>query len=76
MNNMKQTAVDFIIHELKIGDLDNSKQLSVVFEIIKKAKQMEIQQIADAYDYHQLIEHLDAKSYYHGKQYYNETYRQ
>jgi hypothetical protein len=43
---MKQTAVEWLIDELT----DNGIDLYLAYEIIEQAKEMEKQQITDAYD--------------------------
>lgn len=43
-----QTAVEFLLRELRIEDLAKGEQLSVVLLICEQAKQMEKQQIMDA----------------------------
>ena len=65
----KQTAIEFLIRELRIEDLAKSEQLSVVYNIILEAKQMERDQINKAfYDgYYQ-------EELYNAKEYFDKTY--
>ena len=57
MENKKQTAVEFLLRELRIEDLAKSEigpmhsalQLSVVYHIINEAKAMEKEQIMSSY---------------------------
>lgn len=49
MKNKEQTAVDFLITELNIGQIVDREKLYVVAEILKKAKQMEKEQIIYSY---------------------------
>jgi len=65
----KQTAVEFLLRELRIEDLAKSEQLSVVYHIINQAKAMEKEQIIDAYKYGIQDEYVIG-----AEQYYNETY--
>lgn len=61
----KQTAIEFLIRELRIEDLAKSEQLSVVYNIILEAKQMERDQINKAfYDGYYQESMYDARSYY------------
>ena len=45
----QQTAVSFLLRELRIEDLAKGEQLSVVLQICEQAKQMEKEQIINAY---------------------------
>lgn len=74
---MKQTAVEFLIRELRIEDLAKSEQLSVVHHIINQAKQIEKEQLIDAhiegqrvFDKHPHTQWTNDQS----EQYYKETY--
>ena len=70
MENNKQTAVSFLLRELRIEDLAKGKQLSVVLHICEEAKQMEKKQIIKAYK-----EFLDTELPHEVyEQYYNEEY--
>ena len=65
---MKQTAVEWLIDELKDNGID---YLDLAYEIIEKAKEMEKQQIVDAYieGYSSNLNASDSEKYY------NETYK-
>ena len=73
---MKQTAVEFLIRELRIEDLAKSEQLSVVYHIINEAKAMEKEQIIDSYCKGCADITKDNSIFPREKseQYYNETY--
>lgn len=45
----QQTAVSFLLRELRIEDLAKGEQLSVVLQICEQAKQIEKEQIVEAY---------------------------
>ena len=63
---MKQTAVEWLVDELLSGKL-------LIPSLIEEAKEMEKQQIIDAYD----KSYMD-RYYYNGKngvQYYNKTFK-
>jgi hypothetical protein len=65
---MKQTAVEWLIDELTDNGID---YLDLAYEIIEKAKEMEKQQIVDAYieGYSSNLNAGDSEKYY------NETYK-
>ncbi len=65
----KQTAVEFLLRELRIEDLAKSEQLSVVYHIINEAKAMEKEQIKDAW-----LNSLTKGDYNSAEEYYNETF--
>jgi hypothetical protein len=68
---MKQTAVEWLIKKLtnrENGVFDGFPHLSV-HEIYQQAKEMEKEQIQDAYNYGQQIPPFE-----YGEQYYKETY--
>ena len=74
----KQTAVEFIVKELiKLGYLHSSdySQSPNVTKVINQAKEMEKQQIIDAFE-----TAMETDIYNEplkvGKQYYNQTYKQ
>jgi len=73
---MKQTAVEFLGHELNVKLFyDISPELwEQVNEIFKQAKEMEKQQIIDAFN---LGQQKEAKQEFwtKGEQYYNETFK-
>jgi hypothetical protein len=62
----KQTAVEWLIEQLKINNYisDNAHWL------VDDAKEIEKQQIIEAYDHHRCIGNFE-----NGKQYYNETFK-
>lgn len=65
---MKQTAVEWLVSQMK-----DDRFLSAFEEEIEQAKEMEKQQIIDAYD----KSYMD-RYYYNGKngvQYYNKTFK-
>lgn len=73
---MKQTAVDYLFQEL----WDRPKDKMVWYYILEKAKQMEKEQIRDAYDLgidegYDYGYHNDSPKQ-SGKEYYKETYEQ
>jgi hypothetical protein len=64
---MKQTAVECFAEEIKGGKLITNQKFE---ELLQQAKEMERQQIIDAY--------YEGKEYgfkEHGEQYYNETFK-
>ena len=62
---IKQTAIDWLISELEMDRLIKEKGLTTIENIIDKAKEMEKQQIIDAFD---------ADVMYSAKKYYEKTY--
>ena len=79
---MKQTAVEWLVNELKKYDSAGLKDQSnyviempthILTELEEQAKEMEKEQIVDAYD-----NSYKDRYYYNpknGKQYYNETFK-
>jgi hypothetical protein len=71
MENTKkqQTAVEWLANQI----LDNWNDINAgaknIMEFLEQAKEMEKEQIKDAYDYHRCIGNFE-----NGEQYYNETY--
>jgi hypothetical protein len=73
----KQTAIDWLVEQVK--SKENQKSFSILqwLKIIEKAKEMEKEQIEDAWDKrcsHGVVSqtwHIERKN---GEQYYNETY--
>lgn len=63
---MTQTAVEWLIEQLKFTDKEAYAEL---YENIKKAKQMEKEQIMNAYNGGQQIPPFE-----YAEKYYNETY--
>ena len=72
----QQTAVNFLLRELRIEDLAKGEQLSVVLQICEKAKQMEKEQIQESWNDGNFLGRNGniLLEYNTGKQYYNETY--
>jgi hypothetical protein len=72
---MKKTAVEWLIRELNEYGLIN-KDMLPSHPIFNKAKQLEKQQIIDAYKYSTSQFSVDARIDYpkSGEKYYNETY--
>lgn len=69
---MKQTAVEFLLRELRIEDLAKGEQLSVVLQICNEAKQMEKEQIVQAV-YDAMGTNFDP-NWGRAELYYNEKY--
>ncbi len=69
---MKQTAVDYLVKELSA--ILGLRDLLMV-DPINKAKQMEKQQIIDAFNQDLYSQTIDKMKYQDGEQYYNETYK-
>lgn len=71
MRNKKQTSVEWIISKLPMVN-DNDPYLS---ELIEQAKEIEKQQIVNAYKYGKYEGDLVVMSdKYYAEQYYNETF--
>jgi hypothetical protein len=62
------TAVEWLIDELKDNGID---YLDLAYEIIEKAKELEKQQIIDAFQYKFLHPYVENEP----EQYYNQTYK-
>jgi hypothetical protein len=74
----KQTALDFLLTELDIAKLISRENLIMAAEVVRQAKEMEKQQIIDAYDLGSLsdMQYPDPKTVIeNGEQYYNETFK-
>ena len=74
-SNMKQTAVEWLIHEISAKDWWYLSQ-SMKQDIIQQAKEMEKEQIIEAFDMGLITENIyygydDKKA----SQYYNETFK-
>jgi hypothetical protein len=67
----KQTATEYLIQEIKNDSLVQAKSTQEWNEVFKIAKQMEREQITDAYSTYIFDEHGRR---IHASQYYNETY--
>jgi hypothetical protein len=81
MEQVKQTAVDWLADELSKYDIHNPISLSnwnILKQLIEQAKQMEKEQIIEAYEkgYTEDIPYPVSGGYYrmNAEQYYNETY--
>ena len=70
----KQTAVDWL--EDKIATYDFSQGMAQMRKYILQAKQMEKEQIKDAYTDGCIGELYELNAYYTSEKYYNETYKQ
>jgi len=68
---MKQTAIEWLIDQLIPKD-----QHEGIMDIIQEAKEMEKQQIIDAYKVGKFEAKLPIEEQTTGKQYYKETYKQ
>lgn len=69
----KKTAVDFLIKEIKNDQFLKSKNAKEWNEIFDKAKEMEKEQIKDAYN-DAAIDATYGEKFKNFEQYYNETY--
>jgi hypothetical protein len=76
MSNKQMTAVELL--QLEIDNKDMGEIPMWIYQFIEQAKEMEKQQIIDAwengYEHGACVNEDEAK--YHGIQYYNETYEQ
>lgn len=76
---MKQTAVEFLVKELSeiLGPLETQPMQNLLMvDAIKKAKEMEKQQIIDAVDSaNKKWRSSHAEFILNGQQYYNETFK-
>ena len=66
---IKQTALDFLLTELDIDKLISRENLTIAAEVVRQAKEMEKQQIIDAYKFGISDEYVIGS-----EQYYNETF--
>lgn len=75
---MKQTAVEWLVYELGLVEYEGLPQPEWIKHLISKAKEMEKQQIIDAYKDSTSQFSVDARIDYpkSAEQYYNETYNQ
>jgi hypothetical protein len=69
----KQTATDYLIQEIKNDALVQAKSTQEWNEVFKKAKQIEREQITDAWN--SCGESIMTEEFDNAEQYYNETYR-
>jgi hypothetical protein len=67
----KQTAIDWLYSQISFNGLDDPDG-----EVLKKAKQMEKEQIKDAFTDGCIGELYEINAYYTSEKYYNETYNQ
>jgi hypothetical protein len=73
----KQTALDFLLTELDIAKLISRENLTIAAEVVRQAKEMDKQQIIDAFDEGQEYEyqyHINSAPKFDSETYYNETY--
>jgi hypothetical protein len=66
---MKQTAVEWLVEQITLPELGDNPQW--VQDAIEQAKEMEKEQIIDAYE----TELYQYKTEISGEQYYNETFK-
>lgn len=74
----KQTAVEWLLDQLiAIGQLEIPEGSNVVTSIVEQAKEVEEQQIMDAFEvgYENGACVNEGKSIYHGSNYYNEIFK-
>jgi hypothetical protein len=72
---MKQTAVEWLVTHINLG---LTYEQEVIFEgLFEKAKEMEKEQIKDAWDKRgdRIVPKYFLKENINGEQYYNETYK-
>jgi hypothetical protein len=72
MSNKKQTAVDWLIEKFSNYDLD---MIALFKNEIQQAKELEKQDIEDAYRVGKVEASMFKEKHITGEQYYNETYR-
>jgi hypothetical protein len=70
----KQTAVQFLIEHIKIDAMYEAKTLDEWVLVFDRAKQMEKEQIRDAWTDGCIGELYELNAYYTSEKYYNETY--
>ena len=71
-NNMKQTAVEWLIQNIVEDQTIKAKSMSDWIKIFKQSKEMEKQQIVDAYDKGEFNQGCNGDA----EQYYKETFKQ
>jgi hypothetical protein len=72
----KQTATDYLIQEIKNDSLVQAKSTQEWNEVFQKAKEMEREQIIDAFGIGCQVESTRLVGYHDmANQHYNETYR-
>lgn len=67
----KQTAVEWLVEQIKSDQNQKSLSASEWMQVINQAKQMEKEQILDAYG---IVETTEQGDIMNAEQYYNETY--
>ena len=76
---MKQTAVSFLLRELRIEDLAKGEQLSVVLQICEEAKAMEKEQITQSFvggaDFREMNKHHNRSAASYADQYYRTNFK-
>jgi hypothetical protein len=68
------TAVEWLVEELGINHLVTSKNMPITNKIFQQAKEMEKQQIIDAYVNGDIDAGIYAATKKNAEQYYNETF--
>jgi hypothetical protein len=75
MENNKQTAVQWLIHNIVEDQTIKAKSMSEWIDIFKKAKEIEKQQIMDSFGVGCQVESTRLIGYHEmSEQYYNKTY--
>jgi hypothetical protein len=75
---MKKTAIDWLIEQIKNDQFNKVKTNLEWSEIFKQAKELEKEQIMNAYGvktFRTIKMGLDVYEQINGEQYYNETYK-
>jgi hypothetical protein len=70
----KQTALEFLFDTLDINHLISREKLTILGEAVRQAKQMEKEQIMNAFDSGYF--NYEVLFYDNAEEYYNETYKQ
>lgn len=76
-NKMKQTAVEWLVEQIKSDQNQKALSASEWMQVIEQAKQMEKEQISKAWDdgdYAYFYSKETSRDFDNGEQYYNETY--
>jgi hypothetical protein len=72
----QQTAVEFLLSELDIAKLIEREKLTMVAEVVRQAKEMEMLQIITAHNYAELCPSKNVSlDYKNGLDYYNSLYK-
>ena len=69
---MKQTAVQWLVEQIKSDQNQKALSASEWMQVIEQAKEMEKEQIIDAYE---TAEKDCGKDFLHGDLYYHETFK-